>query len=107
MTPKILFFVLIALAVFLEIIADILFKRWSLTNKTSLIIVGMLLYATGTLFWAFSLKYELLSKAVVIFTLANLIAIVLTGVLLFNEHLSTANKLGIALGILSVFLLEQ
>jgi multidrug transporter EmrE-like cation transporter len=107
MTPKTLFFILIALAVLLEITADILFKHWSLTNKKSFIIVGMLLYATGTLFWALSLKYELLSKAVVIFTLANLIAIVLTGVLLFNEHLSTTNKIGIALGILSIFLLEQ
>lgn len=50
MTPKTIFFILIALAVVLEIAADILFKRWSLTNKASFIIVGMLLYATKTLF---------------------------------------------------------
>lgn len=107
MTPKLLFFILITLAVILEIGADILFKKWALTNKTALIIIGMLLYATGTFFWALSLKYELLSKAVVIFTLANLIAIILAGVLIFGESLSSANKLGVALGILSIFLLEQ
>lgn len=107
MTPKLLFFILIILAVILEVSADILFKRWSLTNKTTLIVVGMLLYTTGTFFWALSLKYELLAKAGVIFTIANLILIVLAGVLIFNEQLSTANKLGIALGIMSVILLEQ
>lgn len=106
MNPKTLFFIFIAIAVIIEIIADILFKKWTLTNKTSFIVLGMILYATGTFFWAVSLKYELLSKAVIIFTLVNLIAIVAVGVLIFNEQLNTMNKIGIALGIISIFLLE-
>ena len=57
-SPKTLFFIFIAIAIIIEIIADILFKKWTLTNKTSFIVLGMILYATGTLFWAISLKYE-------------------------------------------------
>lgn len=103
---KFLFFVLIALAVLLEVIGDILFKKWSLDNKNILLIAGLLIYFIGTIFWAISLRYEYLSKAISVFTIINLIAIVLVGVLYFKEDLSLINKIGIALGILSVILIE-
>src|SRR3989344_3805136 len=105
MTPRMIFFLLVGIAVVLEIAADIFFKKWALDNRQVLLILGLLLYAAGTVFWAYSLKYEYLSKAVVLFTLLNLIAITLAGVILFKEHLTALNKVGIALGILSIFLL--
>ncbi|MBI1972660.1 hypothetical protein HYS50_01500 [Candidatus Woesearchaeota archaeon] len=106
MNTKFLFFILILVAVFLEILADIFFKRWSLGNKHLLLGVGLLFYFVGTVFWAFSLRYHYLFKAVSIFTILNLIAVTLAGVVLFNEQLSLANKIGIFLGILSIFLVE-
>ena len=103
---KYIFLTLIALAVILEVIADILFKKWSLVNKNSLLIAGLVIYFIGTFIWAVSLKYELLSKAISIFTILNLIIVVLVGVLIFKEDLSSINKLGIGLGVISVILIE-
>ncbi len=60
----------------------------------------------GTIFWAFSLKYDLLSRAVSIFTVLNFIVVILVGILVFKEDLSFINKIGIGLGVVSVVLME-
>jgi multidrug transporter EmrE-like cation transporter len=103
---KFIFFGLITLAVALEVVGDIFFKKWSINNKNILLYAGLLIYFIGTVFWAVSLKYEYLSKAISVFTVMNLIIIVLVGVLYFKEDLSLINKFGIGLGILSVVLIE-
>ena len=100
------FWLFLILAVLLEVIADVLFKKWSLENKNLLLVLGLFLYFIGTVFWAFSLKYEYLSKAISVFTVLNLVIITLVGVVLFKEHLSLVNKIGVLLGILSVGLIE-
>lgn len=97
---------LIALAVLLEVIGDVFFKKWALENKNQLLILGLIIYFIGTFFWAISLKYEFLSKAISVFTILNLIIIVLVGLIYFKEGLSLINKIGIGLGILSVILIE-
>ena len=103
---KFVFLGLLLLAVALEVVADILLKRWSIESRNILLVVGLLAYFIGTVFWAFSLKYEFLSKAVSVFTVLNLVIVVLAGVLIFKEDLSLVNKIGIGLGILSVILVE-
>ena len=103
---KTIFFALIALAVTLEVAADILLKKWSLEERNTLLIAGLALYFIGTIFWAFSLREELLSKAVTIFTVLNMIVVILAGLIVFKESLSLQNKVGIVLGILSILLLE-
>jgi len=103
---KIIFFGLILLAVAFEVIADVLFKKWALGSKDILVYAGLALYFIGTIFWAFSLKSEPLSKAISVFTVINLIVVVLVGVLYFNEDLSIISKIGIGLGIVSVALIE-
>lgn len=103
---KFLFFGLMALAVAFEVFADVLFKKWAIENKNILLAIGLLIYFVGTIFWAFSLKYEFLSKAISIFTVLNLIVVVLVGVIMFKENLSLVNKIGIGLAILSVILVE-
>jgi multidrug transporter EmrE-like cation transporter len=103
---KFIFFGLIALAIAFEVVGDILFKKWSTDSKHILLYVGLLIYFIGTIFWAISLKYEYLSKAISVFTVLNLIIVVLVGVLYFKEDLSLINKVGIGLGILGVILTE-
>lgn len=105
-SPKVLFFLCLFLGVSLEVIGDILFKKWSSGLGYSLLILGLITYALGTVFWAVSLKYELLSKAISVFTILNLIAVILVGVIFFKEDLSFMNKVGIVLGVISVVLLE-
>ena len=104
---KFIFFGLIVLAVAFEVVADIFFKKWSLDGKNILFCAGLILYFVGTIFWAISLKYEYMAKAVSVFTVLNLILVALVGILYFKENLSLINKLGIGLGILSVILIEM
>lgn len=103
---KFIFFGLIALSVVFEVVGDIFFKRWSIDNKNILVYIGLLIYFVGTVFWAISLKYEHLSKAISIFTILNFIIIVFVGVLYFKENLSLINKIGVGLGIISMLLIE-
>lgn len=103
---KFIFFGLISLAVALEVVGDVFFKIWSIDNKNFLLYAGLLIYFIGTVFWAISLKYEYLSKAISVFTVLNLIIVVFVGVLYFKEDLSLLNKVGIGLGIISVILIE-
>ena len=100
------FFILIFLAVMLEVGADILFKKWSMGNKEVLFYLGLALYTGGTLLWALSLRYELLAKAITMFTVLNLLLVVLAGVFMFKETLSPVNKAGILLSVISIILLE-
>jgi len=104
---KLTFFGLIFLAVLLEVAGDIFFKKWAVESRSALFIVGMAVYFIGTFFWAISLKYEFLSKAIVVFTVLNLVLITLAGVLIFKEDLTLANKMGIVLGIVSIVLVEM
>ena len=103
---KVTFFILILVAVLLEVLADVFFKKWALENKNILLYVGLLIYFVGTISWAASLRYEYLSKAIAVFTVLNLIIAVLAGVILFKEDLSLINKVGILLGVLSVIMIE-
>lgn len=100
------FFLLIFLAVLFEVCADILFKYWSNGSRGVFLWSGVALYAIGTIIWASSLKFELLSKAITVFTVLNLLVVVLVGALLFKENLSLINKVGIVLGALSVILVQ-
>jgi multidrug transporter EmrE-like cation transporter len=59
---KLIFFVLALLAVIFEIVADVLFKEWSINNKNLILGLGIVLYAIGTVFWAYSLKHEIYQK---------------------------------------------
>ncbi|OIO80883.1 hypothetical protein AUJ84_02290 [Candidatus Pacearchaeota archaeon CG1_02_32_132] len=104
--PKTIFLILIALAVVLEVTGDIYFKKYSIENKNVLLFIGLIVYFLGSIFWAISLKYELLSKSITLFTILNLIIVLAVGVLIFNEQISDINKIGIVLGIISVALME-
>ena len=106
MSTKIIFFILIIAGTVLEVFGDVLFKKWVVDHRNLFFWTGFTIYAIDTLFWAYSLKYETLSKAIAVFTILNLIIIVLVGVIFFKENLTLANKIGIVLGVLSILLME-
>lgn len=107
MSAKILFWTFTLLGVGLEIAGDVFFKKWTVENKPLLMWVGFVIYSIGALFWAFSLKYEALSKAISIFTILNLVIVALIGVIFFKENISVVSKIGIFLGIISIVLMER
>lgn len=100
------FFILVSLSVALEIVSDVLFKYWSISSKGLLLWGGLAIYTIGTILWAYSLKFELLSKAITVFTVLNLIVVVIVGAVLFKENLSLVNKIGVLFGVISIILLQ-
>ena len=106
LTPKYIALLLIAVAVIFELVGDIFIKKWAIESRSILLLVGFAIYTIGTVFWVFSLKYELLSKAISVFTILNLVLIVLAGVFIFKEDLSLINKIGIGIGAISILLIE-
>lgn len=106
MNTKILFWILVTSGAILEIIGDIFFKKWSIENKSILIWIGFIVYFAGTVFWALSLKYEVLSKSISVFTILNLVILTLVGIVFFKEDVSLLSKIGILLGIISIIFIE-
>ena len=100
------FCVLLLPAVALEVGADIFLKKWAIGNRGSFFLIGVAGYAVATVFWGLSLKFDLMSRLISVFMILNLVAVVLVGVLYFGEKLTPVNMVGIALGILSVVLIE-
>ncbi len=104
--PQQIFWLLLLCAVSLEIVADVLFKEWSHHHRNNWLVFGLIVYGAGTVLWAYSLKYEGLSKALVFFTLTNLLVGVALGTLLYKESLSLPNKAGVVLALIAIGLLE-
>lgn len=107
MNYKIIFWLLILIWTILEIIWDILFKKWATDNKFIFIVIWFAIYALWTVFWAYSLKYENLSKAISIFTIFNLIIISIVWVVYFKESLSIYNIIWIILWIIAIMFIEM
>lgn len=103
---RVVFLGLILAATLLEVIGDVLFKKWAMHHNLHFLWLGLLIYSLGTVFWALSLRYDYLSRAISILVILNLICVVLIGVYMFKEQLSLVSKIGIGMGILSVILLE-
>lgn len=109
MTPKIatiVFLAFVSVAAIVESFADALFEKWSLVGKGYLLAGGLAIYFVSSIFWAWSLKYETLSKGIVMFNVVNILLGVIIGVLYFKEALTGLNMVGIGLGLLSVVLLS-
>jgi len=99
------FIYLVIGATLLEALADILFKFWTIDGQNFLLIIGVAIYTASTIVWAYSLKFEVLSKAITVFAVLNLILVILAGLVLFGDQLSLYSKIGIGLGIISVVLM--
>ncbi len=94
------------LSVALEVTGDVFFKKWAGGEKPVILWIGFTIYALGALVWAYSLRYESLSKAIAVFTISNLLVVSLIGTTFFNESISITARIGIAVGVLSILLIE-
>jgi multidrug transporter EmrE-like cation transporter len=106
MTPSHLFLAFVLAAVILETAGDILFKLAHTEERNILLVFGVMLYFVAIVVWALSLRYELLSKAISVFSVLNLIAVILAGLIIFGEEPSLLSKIGIVLGIVAVALMQ-
>lgn len=92
-----IFYILIGTCVIFELVGDYLFKSGSL-------VIGTSSYLISSLLWLYSLRYEDLSRASVIFILLSLVCLTLMGVICFNETLTILNWIGVGLAVISILL---
>ena len=101
------FYLWLLFVLIFEILGDYFCKRWAVDRKAWQLGTGGALYLVATLGWATTLLYETLSRAIIYFVAANLIAVVLVGVLVFHEVLTGRTWLGLACALAALILLES
>ncbi len=96
---------LILLVIF-EACADIIAKYFAITNKLWIGVGALAVYIIANIFWLVSLKNGAeLATGAVIFSVISQILAILIGVLIYHEHLSIIQGIGIILGLISLVLL--
>lgn len=85
---------------------DIIFKQWVITHKSSLYVLGLLVWLVGVLFLIESFKYKNIAVASLIFTVVNVVALIVISWIFFKEPLRTMQIVGILLGFTAIALLE-
>lgn len=98
-------YLMLGLSLVFEIVADYFFKRWSLVDKGWMLAAGVLGYTIATVFFAYAVKADSLTKIVCVFTIVNCIAATLIGVSM-GEQMTARIAAGILLAIVATWLLQ-
>lgn len=85
---------------------DIVMKEWTVTDKRTLYLAGMLVYLVGLNFLARSYRYENIAVASLVFVILNIVVLALVSYLLFGEGLSPLRLVGMGVGLLAIVILE-
>jgi multidrug transporter EmrE-like cation transporter len=86
---------------------EFLSKKFALAPSGSYIILIIFIYSLGTLCWLPAiLQKNQLSIVGAIWSVLSLLATVLIGTLIFNEHLTTTGIIGVIFAFITVFLLS-
>ncbi len=99
-------FLLLLLAVCMNIAGDYAGKFWSVHQKPWIFLIAFGLYALAGLLYLPSLLKEGLIVTSLIWTILTVVGFVLVGLLIFHEHLTTMQLLGVGLGVAAVVLLS-
>ena len=81
-------------------------KKWMLLNSLPTYLIGMFLYIIGLNFLVYTFKFKEIAVASVIFTIFNVLTLILAGKLFFDETLSPNKIIGIILALIAVIILE-
>jgi len=92
------FWLFIIIATLLEVCGDILFKK-------NLVGYGVASHIIGIFFWIVSIRYESLSRSIVIFMVMNVVLILLLSKFILNEHISINQWIGVSLCLAGIILI--
>lgn len=98
-----IFWLCILVSCALETLGDVLLKKGVLSQ--GVVIYGIVSYLVGTVLWFTALRYENLSRALPLFSVASALAGVSCGVLVFKEVLTSLQWAGVASGCLCLLLI--
>jgi multidrug transporter EmrE-like cation transporter len=87
-------------------IADIIMKKWVESENLPAFWLGMLIYMVAMAFLAHSFKQKNMAVASMIFVIFNVVTLAIASHILFHEKLSLQQIVGIAVGFVSIAILE-
>lgn len=88
-------------------VGDIFMKKWIGSSHAYWYAAGLILYILGMNFLAQSFRYKNIAVASVIFVIFNVVTLSLFSWLYFKEKISFMEMSGMALGLLSIVILEM
>jgi multidrug transporter EmrE-like cation transporter len=103
----VMLYALLFVAIAFEVAGDLIFRKWGIEQRWPLFILALLIYNVAAVAWGFSLRYTQVSSGIVLLGVLNVVLVVVGGVVLFKERLSTAQLLGVLLGVASLALLNS
>lgn len=96
----------LSLLIIFEVIADIFAKEWSLHGNTIRWVGAICSYIAANTFWLFALKNGSgLGRGAILFSVASAILAAVIGFLFYKEQINKIQLLGVAFGIISLFLI--
>jgi multidrug transporter EmrE-like cation transporter len=101
--------ILFTVAVGFEFLGDIFIKKAGISNPISwyLFGLGFIAYSLPSFGWLFLMRGKALSVIGTVYPVITAVGLALIGVLVFHETISKRGLVGIALGVLSIFLLSS
>ncbi|MCL5772975.1 MAG: SMR family transporter [Firmicutes bacterium] len=89
-----MFYFLIVAIGLIDFISSILLRYWAGNGKPLLLVTGVFGFAMVGLLFAFSMKYQGLAVANILWTACAVIFCTIAGMFLFKEHLSVSQIIG-------------
>ena len=87
-------------------VGDVVMKKWVNVRGAHWYVFGLAIYFVGLNFLAHSFKYENIAVASVVFVIFNVVTLSLVSWLYFKETPTTMQLVGMAVGIVSIVILE-
>lgn len=102
---KIPVLILLIISAIFMITGDYFAKYWSINQKVIFFIIAFLTYSIAGIFYIPTLLREGLVITSVIWTVICSAGFLIVGLIIFKEHLTTWQTIGVMLGVISVFIL--
>lgn len=96
---------LLTLAVTGVVAGDFFAKYWSVHRQPHLFLLALLGYLASGLFYTPTLLKKGLVVTSITWTVASLIGFLIIGIVIFGEHLSAWQVVGVAFGVMSLLIL--
>jgi multidrug transporter EmrE-like cation transporter len=96
----------LSLLVIFEALADIVAKKFAITNRPLLAVFALMIYLIANIFWLIALKNGAeLSRGAILFSLFSYLLAIIIGVGFYKENLSMVQSAGVFLGIISLLMI--
>ena len=102
-----MFLLLIGVTSVFDVVAAVMLRAWAGNEHLPLLVAGVVGFALAGLAFAFSMKYEGLAVANVIWIGASVVLVSLAGIWVFGERLVPSQMAGIVLVVVGILMVER